>query len=169
MAIEITPQRQSFFAEVSGVDLRQPLAAKQWQEIQTAYHEYAILLFRAQPLTDEEHIAFSARFGPVFTATNYHWKTKARRVHAKMADISNIGNDGAILPADDERRFHSRANELWHTDNTFKFVPARCSLLLARKVPEQGGDTEFADMRAAYDALTEEKKIEIEEAERVPV
>ena len=163
MAIEITPQRQSFFAEVSGVDLRQPLAAKQWQEIQTAFHEYAILLFRAQPLTDEEHIAFSARFGPVFTATNYHWKTKARRVHAKMADISNIGNDGAILPADDERRFHSRANELWHTDNTFKFVPARCSLLLAREVPEQGGDTEFADMRAAYDALTEEKKIEIED------
>ena len=162
MAIEILPQRQSFFAEVSGVDLRQPLAAKQWQEIQTAFHEYAILLFRAQPLTDEEHIAFSARFGPVFTATNYHWKTEARRVHTKMADISNIGNDGAILPADDERRLHSRANELWHTDNTFKFVPARCSLLLAREVPEQGGDTEFADMRAAYDALTEEKKIEIE-------
>ena len=94
MAIEILPQRQSFFAEVSGVDLRQPLAAKQWQEIQTAFHEYAILLFRAQPLTDEEHIAFSARFGPVFTATNYHWKTEARRVHTKMADISNIGNDG---------------------------------------------------------------------------
>jgi len=163
MAIEITPKHPLFFAEVSGVDLRQPLSQPVWNEIEAAFNEHAILLFRDQPLTDEQHISFSARFGPVFTATNYHWKTEARRVHAKMADISNIGNDGAILPADDERRFHSRANALWHTDNTFKYVPARCSLLLAREVPEEGGDTEFADMRAAYDALTEEKKAEIED------
>ena len=122
MAIEITPQLPVVLCGSFCT-----ICVNHWQQnngkkFKTAFHEYAILLFRAQPLTDEEHIAFSARFGPVFTATNYHWKTEARRVHAKMADISNIGNDGAILPADDERRFHSRANELWHTDNTFKFI-----------------------------------------------
>ena len=78
MAIEITAT-PAVLCGSFGVDLRQPLVAKQWQEIQTAFHEYAILLFRAQPLTDEEHIAFSARFGPSLLATNYHWKTEARR------------------------------------------------------------------------------------------
>ena len=162
MAIKITMRHPSFFAEISGVDLCQPLSQTRWTEIEAAFNAHAILLFRNQPLTDEQHIAFSARFGPIFTATNYHWKTDKRRVHAKMADISNISDDGSILPADDERLLHNRANELWHTDNTFKYVPARCSLLLAREVPNQGGDTEFADMRAAYDALASTKKIEIE-------
>ena len=161
MAIDVTRKHATFFAEVTGVDLRDPDEA--WREVEAAFNEHAILLFRNQTLSDEQHITFSERFGPVITATNYHWKTEKRRVHAQMADISNIGNDGSILPLDDERRMHSRANSLWHTDNTFKIIPSRCSLLLAREIPEVGGDTEFADMRAAYDALPQAKKDEIED------
>ena len=161
MAIDVTRKHATFFAEVTGVDLRDPDEA--WREVEAAFNEHAILLFRNQTLSDEQHITFSERLGPVITATNYHWKTEKRRVHAQMADISNIGNDGSILPLDDERRMHSRANSLWHTDNTFKIVPSRCSLLLAREIPEVGGDTEFADMRAAYDALPQAKKDEIED------
>lgn len=163
MAIDVTRKHATFFAEVTGVDLREPLTDEVWRQIEAAFNDHAILLFRNQPLTDEQHIAFSERFGPVIIATNYHWKTEKRRVHEQMADISNIGNDGNILPSDDERRMHSRANALWHTDNTFKIIPSRCSLLLAREVPEEGGDTEFADMRAAYDALPQSKKDEIED------
>jgi alpha-ketoglutarate-dependent 2,4-dichlorophenoxyacetate dioxygenase len=163
MAIDITRKHATFFAEVGGIDLRETLNDETWREIEAAFNEHAILLFRDQSLTDEQHIAFSERFGPVITATNYHWKTDKRRVHAQMADISNIDNDGTILPPEDERRMHSRANGLWHTDNTFKIVPSRCSLLLAREIPEEGGDTEFADMRAAYDTLPQAKKDEIED------
>jgi len=161
MAITATRLHPTFFAEVEGVDLRQPLSPEDWRIIEAAFNEHAVLLFRNQPLTDEEHLAFSERFGPVFTATNYHWNTEQRRVHAKIADISNIGTNGDLLPADDERRQHGLANRLWHTDNTFKHVPSRCSLLLAREIPDAGGDTEFADMRAAYDALPQTKKAEI--------
>jgi len=79
-----------------------------------------------------------------------------------MADISNIDHQGKLLAEDDQRRLHNRANQLWHTDNTFKHVPARCSLLSAREIPPTGGNTEFADMRAAYDALSEDRKSEID-------
>ena len=162
MSVKITRKHPTFFAEVSGVDLRNSLSDEEWKEIKFAFDEHAILLFRNQPLTDEQHVAFSERFGPVRIATNYHWKTESRFTHPQMIDISNIGNDGEILPPDDERRMHSRANMLWHTDNTFKHVPSRCSLLLAREVPDEGGDTEFADMRAAYEALCDLMKDKIE-------
>lgn len=163
MSIEVCRKHETFFAEVRRIDLRRPLSDENWCAIETAFNEHAVLLFRDQPLTDEQQIAFSERFGPVFTATNYHWNKQQRRVHAKMADISNIGPDGGLLRSEDERRLHGLANRLWHTDNTFKHVPARCSLLLAREIPEQGGDTEFADMRAAYDALPQTKKDQIED------
>ncbi|PPR62015.1 MAG: Alpha-ketoglutarate-dependent 2,4-dichlorophenoxyacetate dioxygenase [Alphaproteobacteria bacterium MarineAlpha4_Bin2] len=162
MTITFQHRHPLFFAEVIGVDLRNPLSEKDWRTIYNGFNEHAILLFRDQHLNDEQHIAFSERFGPVIIATNYHWRTEARRVHPQMADISNIDNDGDILAADDERRMHTLANRLWHTDNTFKFVPSRCSLLLAREVPEESGDTEFADMRAAYDALPQSRKDGIE-------
>ena len=163
MEIDVTRKHTTFFAEVTGIDLCEPLIEETWCQIEAAFNEHAILLFRGQSMTDEQHITFSERFGPVITATNYHWKTDKRRVHAKMADISNIGTDGSILPPDDERRMHSRANSLWHTDNTFKIVPSRCSLLLAREISKGGGDTEFADMRAAYDALPQAKRDAIED------
>ena len=161
MAITVKRLHPQFFAEVQGVDLTKPVSPAQFREIDAAFNEHAILLFRDQPITDEQQVAFSALFGPVFTATKYHWKNDKPRLRGEMSDISNIGPDGRLLSADDERRMHARANQLWHTDNTFKHVPARCSLLSAREIPASGGDTEFADMRAAYDALPEERKREI--------
>lgn len=163
MAITVKRLHPLFFAEVGGVDLAKPVGPDLFAEIEAAFHEHAILLFRGQPIDDAQQVAFSALFGPVFTATKYHWKNEKRRLREEMADISNLDHDGSLLPADDARRFHNRANQLWHTDNTFKHVPARCSLLSAREIPPSGGDTEFADMRAAYDALPEERKREIDD------
>jgi alpha-ketoglutarate-dependent 2,4-dichlorophenoxyacetate dioxygenase len=163
MTITVTRLHPLFFAEVKGVDLRQPVTPDLFAEIDAAFNENAILLFRDQQITDEQQVAFSALFGPVFTATKYHWKKAQPRLRGEMSDISNIGPNGELLSADDERRMHARANQLWHTDNTFKHIPARCSLLSAREIPTAGGNTEFADMRAAYDALPEARKQEIDD------
>lgn len=162
MPITVSPQTPDFFAEVRGVDLTEPLDPAVFAEIEAAFDAYAVLVFPGQSLSDEQQVAFSAHFGPVFTATNYHRPGKERRLRPEMSDISNIGHDGGLLAADDERRLHGRANQLWHTDNTFKHVPARCSLLAAHEIPPSGGNTEFADMRAAYDALPDDCKREID-------
>lgn len=163
MGIAVTPLTPGFVAEVRGVDLSAPVAPGAFAEIETAFHDFGVLVFPDQPVTDTQQVAFSRLFGPVFTATNYHRSGEKPRLRAEMSDISNIGKDGKLLPADDERRLHARANQLWHTDNTFKHVPARCSLLSAREIPPTGGDTEFADMRAAYDALPAARKREIDD------
>lgn len=163
MTINVTRKHPSFFAEISGIDLSQPLADEQWHQLEQAYHENAVLLFRDQNLTDEQQIAFSARFGPVQTRTNYRRPNEKHRIGPKLADISNIDHEGKLLAEGDPRRLHGRANQLWHTDGTFKHVPARCSLLLAQEIPANGGETEFADMRAAYDALPAARQLEIDD------
>jgi alpha-ketoglutarate-dependent 2,4-dichlorophenoxyacetate dioxygenase len=122
----------------------------------------AVLLFRDQNVTDVQQVAFSALFGPVFTTTKYAWRDEKPRLRAEIADISNIGDSGALLAGDDQRRLHGRANQLWHTDNTFKQILARCSLLSAREIPASGGNTQFADMRAAYDVLPEARRRKID-------
>ena len=163
MPINVRQLHPLFMAEIGGVDLREPVTPELFAEIEAAFNAHAVLLFRNQSISDEQQVAFSALFGPVFTATKYHWPDEKSRVHPSMADISNIDHAGEILADDDPRRMHARANQLWHTDNTFKHVPARCSLLLAHEVPADGGNTEFADMRAAYDALPEARKREIDD------
>jgi len=163
MTITVKRLHPSFFGEVTGVDLTRPVPPKLFAEIEAAFHEHAILLFRDQPVTDEQQVAFSELFGPVFSVTKYHRPNEKRRLREDMSDISNIDHEGRILPANDDRRLHNRANQLWHTDNTFKHVPARASLLSARVIPPSDGDTEFADMRAAYDALPDDRKREIED------
>lgn len=151
-----------FFAEVGGVDLTSPMTHELFAEIEAAFHEHAVLLFRDQFVTDEQQVAFSEFFGPVFAATKYSWRNEKPRLRGEMADISNIGHDGALLAADDPKRQHNRANQLWHTDNTFKHIPSRCSLLSAHEIPSEGGDTHFVDTRAAYDALSNSRQREID-------
>ncbi len=162
MTITTTRHHASFFAEVEGVDLARPMTKSLFAEIEAAFHKHAVLLFRGQSITDAQQVAFSEWFGPVFTATKYSWKDEKRRLRGDMADISNLDHDGVLLPVDDPRRDHARANQLWHTDNTFKHVPSRCSVLAAHTIPATGGNTQFADMRAAYDALPAAKKEEID-------
>ena len=161
--ITIERKHPTFFAEVKGVDISKPLSPELFAEILTAFHDNAVLVFRAQPLTHQQHIDFSTNFGPLFEVTNYHRKEKERALPSKLTDISNIDHTGAIQSGDNHQRHFNLGNRIWHTDNTFKHVPARCSLLYATEVPSSGGETEFADMRAAYDALPQDRKDEIEE------
>jgi alpha-ketoglutarate-dependent 2,4-dichlorophenoxyacetate dioxygenase len=161
MAISVSRRGPTFFAEVGGVDLTVPMTKELFTEIDAAFNAHAVLLFRDQGINDDQQVAFTAFFGPVFAATKYAWRDEKQRLRAEMADISNIDHAGALLAADDQRRLHGRANQLWHTDNTFKHIPARCSLLSAREIPREGGNTQFADTRAAYDALPAARKFEI--------
>jgi alpha-ketoglutarate-dependent 2,4-dichlorophenoxyacetate dioxygenase len=162
MAIRVRPLHPHIGAEVTGVDLRQDLAASDFAVIEAAFNQHAVLVFPGQPLSDEQQMAFSRHFGPLETNPAYAGERKKRIPHREIADISNLDTEGEVMSADDERLLFSRGNQLWHTDSSFKFVPARCSLLSAREIPPVGGETEFADMRAAYDALPEEKRRALE-------
>jgi alpha-ketoglutarate-dependent 2,4-dichlorophenoxyacetate dioxygenase len=160
MAIRVTPLHPLIGAEIVGVDLARPVPPDVFAEIETAFIRHAVLVFSDQPLTDEQQIAFSRRFGPLEVTPNY--AGEKLRIRAEVADISNLDHEGRVLSADDRRRMFNRGNQLWHTDSSFKRVPAKCSLLSAREIPPSGGETEFADMRAAYDALPEERKRQLE-------
>src|SRR5215469_1023341 len=162
MAIRVTPLHSHLGAEVSGVDLREALAPETFAAIEAAFNRHAVLVFRSQPLSDEQQMAFSQRFGPLETNPAYAGERKKRIPHREIADISNLDAQGNVMLGDDERLLFSRGNQLWHTDSSFKYVPARCSLLSAREIPPEGGETEFADLRAAYDALPDEKKRALE-------
>jgi alpha-ketoglutarate-dependent 2,4-dichlorophenoxyacetate dioxygenase len=158
MGIRIRPLQADFGAEVTGVDLAAPLAAPDVAAVEAAFNRYAVLVFPNQPLSDEQQIAFSWRFGPLESSPDYAGSKKSRLARPEISDISNLDPEGHVMSAEDRRLLFNRGNQLWHTDSSFKFVPARCSLLSAREVPPSGGETEFADLRAAYDALPEEKK-----------
>ncbi len=163
MPITVTRLHPLFFAEVKGVDLRQPVTPDLFAEIEAAFNEHAGAAVPRPAGHREQQVAFSALFGPVFTATKYHRSGEKPRLRGEMSDISNIDHQGRLLSPDDERRLHARANQFWHTDNTFKHIPARCSLLSAREIPASDGDTEYTDMRAAYDALPDARKREIDD------
>jgi alpha-ketoglutarate-dependent 2,4-dichlorophenoxyacetate dioxygenase len=158
MGIAVRPLHPHLGAEITGVDLRAPLAPDALAAIDTAFNRHAVLVFPGQPLSDEQQIAFSLNFGPLETSPDYAGSRKARLARPEISDISNLDPEGRVMSAEDKRLLFNRGNQLWHTDSSFKFVPARCSLLSAREIPPSGGETEFADLRAAYDALPDEKK-----------
>ena len=162
MEIKVTPRHPHIGAEITGIDLREDLAPEIFAAVESAFNRHAVLVFPRQPLSDEQQMAFSRRFGPLETNPAYAGERKKRIPHREIADISNLDVHGNVMPADDERLLFSRGNQLWHTDSSIKYVPARCSHLSAREIPPEGGETEFADMRAAYDALPEEKKRALE-------
>jgi alpha-ketoglutarate-dependent 2,4-dichlorophenoxyacetate dioxygenase len=158
MAITVTPLHAHIGAEIRGIDLRRPVPPDAFAAIVAAFNRHAVLVFPEQPLSDEEQIAFSCLFGPLETSPEYAGSKKSRLPHREIADISNLDAEGQVMSAEDKRLLFNRGNQLWHTDSSFKFVPARCSLLSAREIPPEGGETEFADLRAAYDALPEERQ-----------
>lgn len=153
-----TPLHPLFAARIEGLDLRQPLTPAQARWVEERMDEFAVLVFPGQDLTDEQQIAFGENFGPMEAETASVDVHKRRLGHARMNDISNLDENGALLAADDRRRFFALGNRLWHSDSSFKRVPAKFSGLHGRVVPDQGGNTEFADMRAAWDALPETLK-----------
>jgi alpha-ketoglutarate-dependent 2,4-dichlorophenoxyacetate dioxygenase len=158
MAIRVTPLHPHIGAEIGGVDLTKPVPPESFAAIEAAFNRHAVLIFPGQPVTDEQQLAFSRLFGPLETSPEYAGSKKSRIANPAIADISNLDPEGRVMSADDKRLLFNRGNQLWHTDSSFKFIPARCSLLSAREVPPSGGETEFADLRAAYDALPEEKR-----------
>lgn len=164
MSITITGATASFFGEVTGVDITQPLAREQVASIEAGLDRYAVLLFREQPLSDEQQVAFSRNFGEIELAVGSNvTKPGERRLSTLLADVSNLDKDQQIFARDDRQRLFNLGNRLWHSDSSFRATPAKYSLLSARAIPGEGGNTEFADMRAAYDALDDETRAEIED------
>ena len=163
MTIRIRRIHPVFMGEVDGVDLRRPLSAQEAAAIDAGMDKYAVLVFHGQDITDEQQLAFSANFGTIElpgSATNIT-KPEERRIRPDMADVSNLDRDSRPFARDDRRRMFNLGNRLWHSDSSFRAVPAKYSLLSGRIVPAQGGNTEFADMRAAYEGLDEATRKEI--------
>src|SRR5579863_1031750 len=162
MAIRVRRLHDLFAGEVSGVDLTRPLTAGDIAAIEAAIAEHAVLVFRDQRVTDDQQLTFSRYFGDLEeTRGTGISKPGEQRLHPAFADVSNLDTDNTILARDNRRRLYSLGNMLWHSDSSFKPVPASYSLLSGRVVTERGGETEFADMRAAYDALDDDTKTEI--------
>ena len=164
MAIELTPLHPTLGASVRGVDLTRPVLPEVFGEIDAAFNRYGILVFPEQPVTDEHQLAFSRFFGPLEVNPNY--AGAKMRLRPDVADISNLDAEGRVLARDDRRNLFNLGNQLWHTDSSFKRIPAKCSLLSARELPAPSpmgdGETEFADLRAAWDALPAAKKAELD-------
>jgi alpha-ketoglutarate-dependent 2,4-dichlorophenoxyacetate dioxygenase len=153
MCLELRPLHPLFAAEVAGLDLRAPQPSATLAAIEQAIDRHAVLVFPGQALDDEQQLAFGRALGPLEPTPAVVDADKRRLKHGEMNDISNLDLDGTLLKADDRRRMFALGNRLWHSDSSFKPIPAKHSLLHARVVPPEGGDTEFADMRAAWDAL----------------
>jgi alpha-ketoglutarate-dependent 2,4-dichlorophenoxyacetate dioxygenase len=163
MAIDIHPLTPGFAGEVSGVDLTRPLTTAEVAALEAGMDRFAVLVYHDQAVTDEQQKAFSLNFGELErTEGGNVTQAKDQRLGAFMADVSNLDVNHKPLPRDDRRRMFNLGNRLWHSDSSFRAVPAKYSILSGRVIVDQGGRTEFADMRAAYDALDPDTKAEIE-------
>jgi len=163
MALTFCQLHSHFVAEVSPVDLRRVYDRETLAEIRTGMDTYAVLVFRDQPFTNDEQLAFAQRFdGQLHTKTGISALQKSRLGNEALGDISNLDENGEVLQSHDRRRMYGLGNRLWHTDASFQDPPGRYSLLSAKVVPPVGAETEFADMRAAYDALSTEMKVQLE-------
>lgn len=158
MSITITKLHPLFAAEIGGVDAGGPLDDETFAEIRAALDEYSVLALRGQTLDDQKQIAFSRRFGPLEVAGKANPGVGTPFARQSNLDIAT----GAVIPSEDRRMIYQKGNYLWHSDSSFKPVPSLCSLLSARVVPPEGGNTEFATMRAAYDALPDDVKQKLE-------
>lgn len=163
MPVSIRAIQPAFAGEVSGIDITQPLPPADVAAIEAGMDKFAVLVFRGQKLTDAQQMAFSLNFGALENAKGGNvTKPGDHRLPTGMNDVSNLGKDQKPLARDSRQRLFNLGNMLWHSDSSFRATPAKYSLLSARIVNPKGGDTEFADMRAAYDALDDETKREIE-------
>jgi len=158
LAITVQPVTPEFAAEVGDVELGKPLSADDIAAIKAAFTRYAVLVFPDQAFSDESHLDFARHFGPLETSVFAIRQDHKMRLHENMADVGNLDAENRILKADDRIRLYQLGNRLWHTDSSFKRLPAYCSILHGRSIPPVGGHTEFADLRAAYDTLPETTK-----------
>jgi alpha-ketoglutarate-dependent 2,4-dichlorophenoxyacetate dioxygenase len=164
MAITIRQLGPCLAGEVDGVDMAKPMTADQVADIHAGMDKYAVLVFRNQQhISDEQQLAFTQSLGPIEHAIGTSLRAaNETRLPTTFADVSNLDKNNTPYARDDRRRLFAIGNRLWHSDSSFKPVPAKYSLLHAVSIPSKGGNTQFADMRAAYDALDEETKAEVE-------
>ena len=156
MPITVYPITPGFAAEVGELDLSRPLAAAEVAAIKQAFWDYAVLIFPEQELSEQQHLDFASHIGPLESSVFALNKNAKLRIRSELADVSNLNLRNEIWKENSRLRAIQQANRLWHTDSSFKYLPARASLLYARAIPPIGGHTEFADLRAAYDALPAE-------------
>ncbi len=154
----VYPVTESFAAEIGDIDLSNPLLNEDRAEVEAAFNRYSVLIFPDQHLSIEQHLDFASSFGPLETTIQAVRKDAKLRLRPDIADLSNLDAGESIWGKGSRRRMFEMANRMWHTDSSFKRLPAKASLLYARSIPPVGGQTEFADMRAAYDALSDEMK-----------
>ena len=164
MTVAIRQIHPVFVGEVTAIDLTKPLARDEVAAIEAGMDRYAVLVFRDQTITDEQQMVFSRNFGALEDARGGNiTRPEDKRLQVGMNDVSNLGRDGHILDRESRQRLFNLGNMLWHSDSSFRAIPAKYSLLSARVVNPVGGNTEFADMRAAYDALDADTKALIED------
>jgi alpha-ketoglutarate-dependent 2,4-dichlorophenoxyacetate dioxygenase len=157
MAITIRQVGPCFAGEVDGIDLAQPLTPEEVAAIHAGMDRYAVLVFHGQPVTPDQHMAFTLALGPIENSVGTGLRDDYR-LPTVFADMSNLDKDERVFERDNRTRLFGLGNRLWHSDSSFKPIPAKYSLLHAYRVPSRGGNTEFADMRAAYDGLDEETR-----------
>ncbi len=163
MPLQLEPLHPLFAAEASGIDITQPIDAATVSAIDAAMDAHAVLVFRGQPLDEEQQFAFASRFGTLDGGLKKLSPNAPDRFrHKEMIDISNVKPDGSLYAATDRKTLSNFANQLWHSDSSFQQPAAKYSMLSAVVVPPKGGQTEYADLRAAYDALPADLKAEIE-------
>ena len=164
MELSIRQLHPLFVGEVSGVDVGKPVDGAIVAALNAAIDRYAVLVFRGQQLDDARQMAFARNFGELELPRSGVADVQ-RRLPAAVADISNLDADNQVRGRDDPRRFDQLGNRLWHTDGSFRRIPAALSMLYAHRVPgpspKGNGETEFADMRAAYESLSEQQKADI--------
>jgi alpha-ketoglutarate-dependent 2,4-dichlorophenoxyacetate dioxygenase len=165
MAISIRPLNPDFAGQVAGIDCRRPLDPGEVAAIEEGMDRYAVLVFHDQKLTDEQQLAFTRHFGALesYPTPGHIRRPQEQRLGPGIADFSNLDKEGKILSPEDRLWFFKLGDRLWHSDSSFRPIPAKYSLLSGRVVPSWGADTEFADMRAAYDALDPRTKAMVED------
>ncbi len=163
MTLQIRPLGPFIGAKVDGIDLREPLTPAQAEAIHDGMDRHAVLVFHDQPVTNEQHLAFTQALGPLEnTAKNTLRAAEDFRLPPMFADVSNLDGNNQPFGRDDRKRLFAIGNRLWHSDSSFKAIPAKYSLLRAVRVPSKGGNTEFAHMGAAYEALDNDTRALIE-------
>lgn len=162
MTLQLKPLHPLFVAEATGIDLTQPLSTQNVKDINAAMNEYAVLVWRGQPLTAQQQISFAKSFGPLDIGLKRVFKRPERLEDERLIDISNVDAQGNVAGRDSPKNLSNFANQLWHSDSSFMNPRAAYSMLHAVVTPSWGGNTEFADLRAAYDALPARAKAEIQ-------
>lgn len=162
MTLSLQPLHPVFVAEASGLDLTRPLAPAEIDAVVDALDRYAVLLFRGQSMSEAQQVAFAVQFGPLNPGLKQIGRQTERLREPALIDISNLGTDGAPLARGAKKVISGLANQLWHSDSSFQAPAVSYSMLAAVRLPSWGGETEFADLRAAWDALPERLRRQVE-------